>query len=52
MDKKLRFLIIAVVVGLFVGFSNYDNADKTPVHAARPGLRQLGKQSKQLVGNS
>ncbi len=36
MDKKLRFLIIAVVVGLFVGFPIFDNADDQ-AHAAGPG---------------
>jgi hypothetical protein len=37
LDNKLRFLIIAVVVGLFVGFTNVDNADKNRAHAAGPG---------------
>ncbi|MGB2895042.1 MAG: S41 family peptidase, partial [Anaerolineales bacterium] len=37
MDKKLRFLIIAVVLGLFVGLPNYGNADDYQVQAAEPG---------------
>ena len=37
MSNKLRFLIIAVVVGVFVVFPNYDNADKNQAHAAGPG---------------
>jgi hypothetical protein len=36
LDKKLRFLIIAIVVGLFVGFPIFDNADDQ-AHAAGPG---------------
>jgi len=37
LDKKLRLLIIAVVLGLFVGFPIFGNADETQVHAAEPG---------------
>jgi hypothetical protein len=38
----LRFLIIAVLVGLFVGFTNYDNAYKVQAHAAEPGDVERG----------
>lgn len=37
MDKKLRFLIIAVVVGLLVGLPIFVNADETQAQAAEPG---------------
>jgi len=37
LDKKLRFLIIAVVVGLFVGFPIFDNADEYQAQASGPG---------------
>jgi hypothetical protein len=37
LDNKLRFLIVAVVLGLFVVFPIVDNVDETQAHAAGPG---------------